>query len=131
MRQTNIKTVIQDACNTIFKKTGCIARFFLTTTIQPPLQHIETITIYLPPTRAELQHFYQVHETSSEVQVITHLSFTMSEITELVFRYSLVNTLKQKNLWLKSDEIAAKKKAEVGFVDNSILDYAQDQKKVD
>ena len=55
----------------------------------------------------------------------------MSEITELVFRYSLVNTLKQKNLWLKSDEIAAKKKAEVGFVDNSILDYAQDQKKVD
>ena len=108
-----------------------MARFFLTTTIQPPLQQIENITTYLPPTRAELQHFYQVHETSSEVQVITHLSFIMSGTIVLAFCDSYVNTLKQNNLWLIGDEIVAKKDVEVGFVDNSILDYTHDQKTAD
>ena len=53
-KQTNIKTVIQDICYTIFKKTRCKVRFFLTTTIQLPPQLIKNITINFPPTCAKL-----------------------------------------------------------------------------
>ena len=39
----------------------------------------------------------------------------------------MVDTLKQINLWLNSDEIAAKRKDDVGFVENGNSDYTHHQ----
>ena len=55
------------------------------------------------------------------------MSFTMPGTTESVLYNSMVNTLKQNNLWLNSDKIAAKRKDEVGFVENGNSDYTHHQ----
>ena len=51
------------------------------------------------------------------------MSFTMPGTTESVLHDSMVNTLKRNNLWLNSDKIAARRKDEVGFVENGNSDY--------
>ena len=76
-KTTNVKTVIQGACSTIFKKTGCKATFFSTTEIQPPPQPIKNITTDFPSTPAELQDSFQVYKASSRLQVKMHVEFTM------------------------------------------------------
>ena len=47
--------------------------------------------------------------------------------TEQVLYHSMLNTLKQNNLWLNSDEISAKRSDNVGFVENSNSDYTHHQ----
>ena len=55
------------------------------------------------------------------------MSFTMPGTIESVLHKSMVNTLKQNNLWLTSDEIAAKKKDDAGFIQNGNSDYTNHQ----
>ena len=71
--------------------------------------------------------FFQVHEADSGQHVEIHLSFTMPGATESVLHDSMVNTLKQNNLWLTSDELAAKRNDEVGFVKNGNPIYTYHQ----
>ena len=51
------------------------------------------------------------------------MSFTMPGTTESIIHESMVNMLKQNNLWLTSDKIAAKRKDNVCFVLNGNSNY--------
>ena len=55
------------------------------------------------------------------------MSVTMPRTTESVLQESMINTLKQNNLWLNSDKITAKRKDDVGFVQNGNSDYTHHQ----
>ena len=54
----------------------------------------------------------------------------MPGTTEQVLHNSLLNTLQENNLWLNSEEIAAKRIDDVGWVENGSLDYTHHQETV-
>ena len=86
----------------------------------PPIKNISTD---FPSTKVKLQDFFQVHEADTGQNATIYLSFTMPGTTEEALHDSMVNTLKQNNLWLISDELASKQKDEVGFVQNGNPTY--------
>ena len=55
------------------------------------------------------------------------MSFTMPGAKESVLHKFIMNTLKQNNLWLNSDELAIKRKDDVGFVQNVNSDKTNQQ----
>ena len=109
-KQLSTKTIVQYTYKSIHKKTGSKARFFPTSKIQLPPPPIENISTDFPSTKAELLDFFQVHKTNSGRHAVIHLSFTMPGTTKTVLHDSIVNTLKQNNIWLTSDEIVTKRK---------------------
>ena len=126
-KQISVKTVIQDTCKSISKKIRCKARFSPTTKIQLPPQPIKNITTDFPPTGAKLQDFFQVHKANNGQHVVIHMSSTMLGTTKSALHESMVNTLKQNNVWSNSYEIAAKRKYDVDFVQNGNSDYTHHQ----
>ena len=106
----SVQTIIKDTCKSINKKTGNKARYFVTSKIQLPSPPIENISTDFPSTKAELQDFFQVHEADTGQHATIRLSFIMLGTTESALHDSIVNTLKQNNLWLTSDKLVAKQK---------------------
>ena len=68
-----------------------------------------------------------LHKADTRWHTTIHLSFTMPGTTEWVLHDSMMNTLKKNNLWLTSEEIAATRKDEVGFVQNGNPTYTHPQ----
>ena len=123
---TRIPKIIEDTCKLIFKKTGNKAVFHSTAKIQLPSDPIEDISTDFPSSIAELQDFFHVHEANDRNAEI-HLSFTMPGTTEAALHDIMRNTLRQNFLWLTSDELSAKQKDEIGWVQNGNPTYTHPQ----
>ena len=123
LRQRSVKIIAEDTCKSIYKKIGSKARFSPTSKIQLSPPSIKNISTDFPTTRAKLIDSFQVHKADTGRHVTIYLSCTMSGTPESVLYDSMVNILKQNNIWLTSKEIAATRKDEVGFIQNGNPTY--------
>ena len=122
----SIPKIIEDTCKSIFKKTRSKAIFYATAKIQLPPDPIEDISTDFPFSTAELQDFFHMHKANDRNAEI-RLSFTMPGTTEAALHDSMRNTLRQNLLWLTSNELSAKQKDKIGFVQNVNPTYTYPQ----
>ena len=80
-KRLSVKTIIQDTCKSIQKKTGSKARFLPMSKIQLPPPSIENISTYFLTTRAELLDFF----------LCQWCIFCLSEVALISSQYFLFN----------------------------------------
>ena len=66
---------------------------------------------------------YESNERNAEI----HLEFTMPGTTEAALHESMKNILTQNSLWLTSDELSAKQKDVIGWIQNDNSTYTHPQ----